>query len=65
MTSDERQQFIDDKLSSMLAMTHALQNRILNAQRRGYISPDTARQMAANSKQIGMDAHAISMLPKA
>lgn len=64
MTSEERQLFIDDKLSSMLAMTHALQNRILNAQRTNSISPDTARQMAANTKQIGQDAHAISMLPR-
>jgi hypothetical protein len=55
---------IEDKLQSMMAMTHALQNRIMQAACTGKMSENVAEEISRMSSQIVGDAKKVSQFTK-
>ncbi len=53
---------VDDRLCSMLALTHAIQNRIIQASQKGGMSADVAREIKSHCDSISQFGHAVSMI---
>lgn len=53
---------VDDRLCSMMALTHAIQNRIIQSSQKGSMSPDVAREIKSHCDSMAQMAHAVSMI---
>ena len=55
---------IEDKLQTMMAMTHTIQTRIIQSCCRGRMSEEVADQVMALAKSLREDAYKVGQLSK-
>lgn len=55
---------VDDRLSSILALTHAIQNRVIQSSQKGHMSKDVAREISNHTEMISHIAFAVAKLKK-
>lgn len=55
---------IEDKLQTMFAMSHSIQNRIAQAMCRGRMSEGVAEEIKSMTKILAIDAYQVSQMSK-